>query len=137
MKTLTQRIDRALGTLASEPAITLTQAVDAVLADGLPMGLRRDDLRLLVKLRFEGEPVLEGVAGAMQIACARVREARMPLPDREELCELAMSAHPGASVQEVEDGLHTFAEHQQAQAARFAARAGMLRLELIRRRAAQ
>jgi hypothetical protein len=134
---LMKRIDQALASLADEPAISLAQVVEAVLSDGLPMALRRDDLRLLVRLRLDGEPLLEGIAGAMQIACARVREARLPLPDREELYELAMSAYPGASAQEVEDGLFAFAEHQQAQAARFAARAALLQVELIRRRAAK
>jgi len=134
---LMQRIDRAIESLADEPAITLTQAVDAVNSDGLPTNLRRDDLLLRVMVWFDGEPVLEGVAGAMQIACARGREARMPLPGREELYELAMSAYPGASSQEVEDGLYAFAEHQRTQAARFAARAALLQVELIRRRAAK
>ena len=132
---LMQRIDRAIESLADEPAITLTQAVDAVLADGLPTNLRREDLRLAVKLRFDGEPLLDGIAGTMQRACVRAQDARLPLPGLDDLLRIVEQAHPAATEDEVEQAFAAFSEHQRAQAARFATRAGMLRVELIRRRA--
>jgi hypothetical protein len=132
-----ERIDLAIARLWSGAPIALTQAVDAVLADGPLDGLRRDEVRLLVALRFHGEPLLAGIARALQIACERTREASLPLPDREQLLGVLAQAHPGATEDEAEEALDAFAEHQRAQGARFAARAGMLRLELIRRRAAR
>ena len=132
-----ERIDRAIARLWSGAPIALTQAVDAVLADGPLDGLRRDEVRLLVALRFHGEPLLEGIARTLQLACERTREARLPPPDREELHGLALDAHPSASADEVEAALEALAAHRGSQGARLAARAGMLRLELIRRRAAR
>lgn len=132
-----KRIDRAIATLAHQPAITLAQAVDAVLADGPLEGLRRDEVRLLVRLRFHGEPLLEGIGRTLQIACERTREAGLPLPDREQLLEVVAQAHPEATEDEAEEALDAFAEHQRAQGARLAAMAGMLRVEGIRRRAAK
>jgi hypothetical protein len=132
-----QRIDRAIATLAHEPAITLTRAVEAVLADGPIKGLRTDEVRLLVRLRFQGEPLLEGIPGTMQRACERTREARLPLPDREQLLDVVLRAHPEATEGEVEEAFDAFAEHQRAQGARLAAMAGMLHLESIRRRGAR
>jgi hypothetical protein len=132
-----ERIDRAIARLWNGAPIGLTQAVDAILADGPLDGLRRDEVRLLVALRFHGEPLLDGISRTLQLACQRTREASLPLPDREELYALVVDAHPSASADDVEAALEAFAEHRGAQGARIAARAGMLRLELIRRRAAQ
>jgi hypothetical protein len=132
----TERIDQAIAELAhGRRAVSLTEAVEAVLADGPLDGLRRDEVRLLVALRFHGEPLLDDIGRTLQIACERTREASLPLPDREELYGLASDAHPSASADEVEAALEAFAAHQRARAGRLAAQAGMLRVELIRRRA--
>ena len=129
------RIDRAIGRLWNGAPVTLAQAVDAVLADGPLERLRRDEVRLLVRLRFHGEPLLDGIGRTLQIACERTREASLPLPDREQLLEVVAQAHPEATEDETEEALDAFAEHQRAQVARLAAMAGMLRVEGIRRRA--
>jgi hypothetical protein len=133
MTTLMQRIDRALATLANEPPVTLDRAVEAVFAGGHAIGVRRDALRLMVRLRLAGEPLLEGVAGTFQRACERAREARLPPPTIGDLRRIAAQEHPESSEDDVRDALEVLALHLGLEAERLASEAAALHVERIRR----
>jgi hypothetical protein len=132
---IAERINRALSALYGRPAVTLDDIVAAVIGDGLPVPTPHADLALQVRMHLRGEPLLEGLAGAMQLGCERARAAGRALPGVPALCDAVLRSNPAATGDEIDAALVTFCEHQQAEGIRLAGQADVLRVESIRRRA--
>lgn len=129
-----ERIDAALESLAGAASVTLDDVVNALLEAGHPIGYTKDDLRVLAYLRLNGEPLLDGPVLQMQLATARTRMAKLPMPTVDELVRIAQRAHPSARWDDLMGALEQFAEHQREQGDRHTAQAEALRRERVRRR---